>query len=426
MKLSYRYTVAYAVITLVVLSIGFAIVSYSINRNAVQALAGKLERLNQLVSAQARSAGIDRYRSLRRNVVISPLPPGARAVPAEGRLVVRKEWNTELQTDVTGLYVSTPLTSEGRPFTITSKAVLIEPDAIYLNGLILVFAWTFVFLMALVVVLSEVLSWYVLRPFYATLAGMQQFSLNHEQPIDIADTQTYEFNELNTFVAKMAHKAKGDYRALQEFTENASHELQTPLATIKAKIELLVETPLEEFQLKTISEMHNEIERLSRINSALILLAKLEHHELRTNSRVNVSVDLQETISRFADWLEMKHIVLHKQIANDVYIHLDASLTQILLTNLISNAIRHNELHGELRVVLSADELCIYNTGAPPSVPVEELFSRFKRGNSNLDSIGLGLSIVKKICTLYNHTIAYSYSAGIHCIRVAFAPAVDL
>lgn len=417
MKLNYKYTIAYAVITLVVLSIGFAIVYNSIRRNAVQSLSGKLEHLNEVIGRQIKSGGDYRTHPSRRNVTILTLHV---ADTAGSKVKINKEWNDELQSVVPMLQFSSYKEINGRFYKITSKAVLMEPDDIYLNGIILVFAWTFVFLLALVVVLSEILSWRILKPFNDTLEAIQLFNINQDNIINVHETQTYEFQELNAFLVKMTNKAKSDYIALKEFSENASHELQTPIATMKAKIELLMETPLEESQVNTLSEIHNELERLARINSALTLLAKLEHYELDIWSRISLGTELEESLSRFSDWMEMKHIHLAADINASVKIAMDQALGQLLLTNLVSNAIRHNVVDGKIIVTLSATELIISNTGAPPSLPVAELFGRFKKGNSALDSIGIGLAIVRKICLLYRHEISYVYGEGLHTIKIIF------
>lgn len=417
MKLNYKYTIAYAVITLIVLSIGFAIVYNSIRRSAVQSLSGKLENLNTVIARQI-SSGLDySHHPSRTNVTVVPVP--LRDTAAASR-TIRDSWNEELQAKVPMVNLTSFKVINGQAYKITSKAVLIEPDDIYLNGIILVFAWTFVFLLALVIVLSEVISWRILKPFNDTLDAIQLFQINQENTIAVHDTQTYEFRELNAFLVKMTNRAKSDYIALKEFSENASHELQTPLATMKAKIELLMETPLGEQQVNTLSEIHNELERLARINSALTLLAKLEYYEYNAGHKMNFSEVLSDHLSRFSDWMEMKEITLTQDITANVVVVLDETLGQMLLTNLISNAIRHNTLQGKIIVALSPTAFTISNTGAKPLIPVAELFGRFKKGNSALDSVGIGLAIVKKICGLYRHDIQYDYADGLHTLSIAF------
>jgi signal transduction histidine kinase len=218
----------------------------------------------------------------------------------------------------------------------------------------------------------------------------------------------------------MATRAQRDYQALKEFSENASHELQTPIASMKAKIELLMDTPLAEKQFLMLTAMHDELERLAKINQSLTLLAKLEHYESNPGTLADFSRLLPATEAAFADLAEMKGLTTSLQVTPDVRVPLDESLAQLLLNNLVSNAIRHNRPGGEIRISLTSSELLIENTGHAPSAPVSELFGRFKKGNAALDSIGIGLAIVKRISELYGHRISYEYAEGWHRVRLVF------
>nr|WP_235998444.1 histidine kinase dimerization/phospho-acceptor domain-containing protein [Hymenobacter sp. BT559] len=219
----------------------------------------------------------------------------------------------------------------------------------------------------------------------------------------------------------MTARAQRDYQGLQEFSENASHELQTPIASIKAKIELLMDADeLAEKQLRTLAAMHDELERLAKINQALTLLAKLEHYESRPSDLADLSQMVPATEAAFADLAEMKGLTTSQHVAAGVRVPFDESLAQLLLNNLFSNAIRHNLPGGEVRVELSATELLLANTGLAPTAPVEELFGRFKKGNAALDSIGIGLAIVRRIGELYGHQVSYEYAKGWHRLRVVF------
>jgi signal transduction histidine kinase len=417
-KLNYRYTIAYAVITFFVLSLGFAIVYAALSRSVTQATIGRLEHLNEVVASRLLSRRDSSGALAPANVQIRRLADTRRRPRA---VLVRKEWDAALQTQAVVVRLTTyPLIGK-QCYAITSRASVIEPTDVYLTGLVLVFAWTFVFLLALVVILSELLSWRILRPFNATLRGIQQFQLGQNTPIDLPTSRTAEFEELNSFLVRMTARAQRDYQGLQEFSENASHELQTPIASIKAKLELLMDSDLAEKQLRTLAAMHDELERLAKINQALTLLAKLEHYEARPTDLADFSQLVPATEAAFADLAEMKGITTTQQLAPGVRVPFDASLAQLLLNNLFSNAIRHNLPGGEIRVQLSATELLLANTGHVPTAPVEELFGRFKKGNAALDSIGIGLAIVKRIAELYGHRVSYDYAEGWHHLRVVFA-----
>jgi len=421
-KLNYRYTIAYAVITFFVLSIGFAIVYAALSRSVTQATIGRLEHLNEVVASRLLSSRDSAGLKSRPNVQIRLLPDTLRQPRT---VVVRQEWDSALQARVAVVRLTTyPFVSERR-YAITSRASVVEPSDVYLTGLVLVFAWTFVFLLALVVILSELLSWRILRPFNATLRGIQQFQLSQKTPIELPRSRTAEFEELNDFLVRMTARAQRDYQGLQEFSENASHELQTPIASIKAKIELLMDSDeLAEKQLGLLAAMHDELERLAKINQSLTLLAKLEHYESRPADLTDFSQLVPATEAAFADLAEMKGLTTTQHLAPAVRVPFDASLAQLLLNNLFSNAIRHNVPGGEIRLELSATELLLANTGHAPTAPVEELFGRFKKGNAALDSIGIGLAIVKRISELYGHRVSYDYADGWHRLRVVFAPPV--
>lgn len=421
MKLNYKYTIAYAIVTFVVLVIGFSIVYTTIRRSAVQSAAGKLEHLNNLVAGELEKDSAYPYHPSVKNIKIA-LADHIDTAKDYQQVSVRKEWSDDLQAQVSTVHFSSFPVIHNKRYRITSKTILIEPEDIYLNGIILVFAWTFVFLLALVIILSEVISWYILKPFYDTLEAIQYFRLSQDSVIAVHDTQTSEFRELNDFLVKMTSKAKGDYTALKEFSENASHELQTPIATMTAKIELLMQTPLAEDQVATLASLHDELERLAKINQSLTLLAKLENYEYDQQEKIDFSEALMQTINRYADWMEMKFITVDSKIEKKVEIALDEALCGLLLNNLISNAIRHNIPNGRLSVTLSAERLILKNTGEPPLIPVTEVFGRFRKGNQAVDSIGIGLAIVKKICDLYGHSISYAYADGWHTMQIDFLP----
>ncbi|WP_324671244.1 sensor histidine kinase [Hymenobacter sp. GOD-10R] len=420
MKLNYRYTIAYAVITFFVLSIGFAIVYAALSRSVTQATIGKLEHLNAIIVSQLKSGRDYTGDPSRTNVQISRASLDSTSHGSTAR--IRDEWDPTLQSEVSIIRLTTYTVVGGQPYRIISKAAVVEPSDMYLTGLMLVFAWTFVFLLALVVILSEVISWYILKPFNNTLRGIQLFQLSQQNTIDLHPSRTAEFNVLNEFLVRMTAQAQSDYQGLKEFSENASHELQTPIASIKAKIELLIDSELTKKQLLLLTGMHDELERLAKINQSLTLLAKLEHYESQPEVRTDLSQLVRTTEAAFADLAEMKGIRTVEQIADDVHVPFDDSLAQLLLNNLFSNAIRHNLPGGEIQIQLSSSELVLANTGHAPSAPVSELFGRFKKGNAALDSIGIGLAIVKRISELYGHRISYTYEDGWHRIRLAFAP----
>lgn len=182
-----------------------------------------------------------------------------------------------------------------------------------------------------------------------------------------------------------------------------------------------MDSELSEHQLITLSSMNDELDRLSSINQSLILLARLDHFEREDSHLVNFSQLLQERLFYFEDLFEIQSLTLTKEIQEEVYLNFDKNLATIVINNLINNSKRHNIDHGKISVILTGTYLQISNTGNPPTIPTDELFKRFKRGNPNQNSIGIGLALVKKILEIYNAEISYHFEGNLHTIKVKFS-----
>jgi signal transduction histidine kinase len=279
---------------------------------------------------------------------------------------------------------------------------------------------TLLILLLFVAITSRQMSKQILSNFNRTLKTIQGFDLKQKNRIKLAETQTYEFKELNQFLEKMTNRALDDYRSLKEFSENASHELQTPLAIIRGKLELLLETHINEKQASLIEGIQNAVQKLSSINQSLVLLTKLENQEYPVKEKMDVSTFVRRSIDSFRELIEMKSISLTTEINPDIHLNLNPFVADILLTNLLGNAIRHNFMNGSIEVVLTSSGLSVKNTGDPPKVNTQELFKRFKKDKQSSESTGLGLAIVKQICDLNNFKVAYEFAKGFHVLKIDF------
>lgn len=275
-------------------------------------------------------------------------------------------------------------------------------------------------LLILTAISAHLISNRVLFPFNQTLHAIQSFHLKDKKRLRFEKNRTKEFTELNNFLEKMTDKAIDDYAMLKEFGENASHELQTPLAIMRSKLDLLSESEIDRDQALLICDIQKNIEKLSRINQSLILLSKLENNEYAATEDILFCRTAKETLSAFEELIEMKSLRLNKDIHKDVPLKFHPALAEILLNNLLSNAIRHNIKDGIIELTLTNKSFIIKNTGNPPSVPTDQLFQRFKKGNQCDNSIGIGLSIVKQISELNGFNISYIYAEGWHTLELNF------
>ncbi len=186
------------------------------------------------------------------------------------------------------------------------------------------------------------------------------------------------------------------------------------------KLELLAESAITDEQALLIRDIQDSVEKLSRINSSLVLLTRLENHEYAATGPIRFCRLISQTLDSYAELMQMKSLTLTRNVMSRVFVQMHPMLCQLLLNNLISNAIRHNVEGGTIHVELLTDTLTIRNSGPEPSVPTNELFQRFKKGNQSSKSIGIGLSIVKQICEMRGLTVSYDFIKGYHVIIVRF------
>jgi signal transduction histidine kinase len=421
MKLVNKFTLWYLCITLASMLVGVTIAYNKVKSGIDQAEINRLKVYNDQMAKQLE-------KGMSPDIYMRGRPSEIKILQNE--IPVNKYdvyehtfYNTMLQHRECRLTVNSFYKINGKYYSISSYNYVTKANEI-LMGLLNSFIWNLVVLLLLAGISARYVSRWILAPFNRTLAKIQSFNLKQKRKLQLPKVNAKELETLNCFLNKMTDKALDDYRSLKEFTENASHELQTPLAILRSKLELLTESYLQGKDDATIAalinDMQNAIEKLSRINSSLTLLAKLENHEYDNKQSVGLSQLVTEAISSFSELLDMKSIQMQTRIAEGVAVQLHPSLADILLGNLLSNAIRHNIPNGSIEVKLSTEKLVIRNTGRPPEVSTSELFKRFTKGSYSSNSIGIGLAIVKQICDLNSFSIQYDYADGWHTMQIIF------
>jgi signal transduction histidine kinase len=258
------------------------------------------------------------------------------------------------------------------------------------------------------------------RPFYEALQTLRSFKLQQHPPLKLPATAIDEFAFMNTALETTANQAQRDYFLLKEFTENASHEMQTPLAVIRSKLDLLIQNEhLSSYESKALQSSYEAIQKLSRLNQTLLLLAKIDNRQYATITRINLAEKFRTQLDEFSELWEAQHITV-ATLLDEVVIEMNPDLADILLSNLLSNATRHNHRGGSIRIELHPGRLTISNTSIEVSLDRTRLFTRFYKPYGSNDNTGLGLSIIKQISEASGFQVSYDFCDGLHVFQLAW------
>jgi signal transduction histidine kinase len=294
-----------------------------------------------------------------------------------------------------------------------------QTDLLVSIGIPLTILLLLVILASIIVVRKISIS--IWRPFYKNLENLKMFSVEDKTELSLINPGIDEFNDLNESLKELTMKISKDYKKLKEFSENASHELQTPIAIIKAKIEaMLQDEKLNSESVAQLQTINSTATRLARINKSLTILTKLDSEEYEEKKVIGLRSFIQKKVEDFIEIAESKGIVIEIKALEDLDLRINEDLLELLLSNLFSNAIKHNYEGGKIIIELKSSTFAINNTGKPLEKEPKKMFERFEKGRYAVESYGLGLVIVKQICDAYKINIAYTVQNGWHQITLFF------
>ena len=302
----------------------------------------------------------------------------------------------------------------GQNYHIIIRALAVEKNDI-VTSIFLSIAVIFMLLVGTLYFINKKTTAKIWHPFYGNLTILKNFSLKENPQVSLHQTGITEFDELNKVISALTEKVRADYLSLKEFTENASHEIQTPLSVILMNLEEILQQNLPEKELTKIYQAYEAARRLSSLNSHLLLMTKIENGQFEAENTV-----LNDVISLRLEAFQplIKNAGLHANfvIKGIFQVKMHKVLVDILINNLISNAIKHNRKGGEIRITISENLLEVCNPGIPEPLDEKEIFNRFvKKGSKGL---GLGLAIVKRICDMHHLSVVYAFSDSMHCFTV--------
>jgi len=253
------------------------------------------------------------------------------------------------------------------------------------------------------------------KDFFEAIEKLKRFEKTKE-PVILGEQDIQEFDELKRVLEVMTRRLANDYRELKEYTDHTTHELQTPLAVIKSKTDLLIQSDrLGSHEMKLLEAINTSVHQLSRLNSTLTLITRIENRQFTAKEEINLDRLLDRHLELLQEHIELKQIKVEKHY-NDAgrVLLMDQGLADLLIANLLKNAIVHNSEGGTILLETGPGSLIISNNGPPLAFKKEELFTRFVRDTKRSGNFGLGLSLVKKVCETYQINIEYSFENQRH------------
>lgn len=414
MKLINQFTIWYLGISIIVLLIGGVLIFYKLESEIDFEQGKELER--QLDNYARRMEFMENPARLKKDrLEIRELPLEAAQIPFQVNDTLA--WHEPLEQVERQVKAGRSYLINGKHYYMSTYNIMIESDDIT-ETVVQTMVAIFLLLLIFIVVTSRLVSKKILQPFHQSLTKINGFTFKENAPLEFEPSRIEEFEKLHEFLRKMSLRLLSDYKIVKEFSENLSHEIQTPIAITSGKLELLLNSPINDQQAKWIAAAYQSTQKMSKTVHSLATLAKLENQEFEGNQRLDLSQLIHQSIAGYEELIAIKNIILHSNIAPEVHIEMHPNMAEMLVDNLLSNAIKHNQNPGYIDIVVSQNQLTIRNSGSQPKTDVVEFLERFKKGNPSSDSIGLGLSIVQQICRIHGFTLDYQFSEGEHRIRI--------
>ncbi|GAB4019180.1 sensor histidine kinase [Spirosoma koreense] len=261
------------------------------------------------------------------------------------------------------------------------------------------------------------------QPFYGIIDQLKQYRIDGPDDATFPVSNVAEFTLLSQSLEEMSRRTRHQYVQQKQFTDNASHEMQTPLSVLSFELDLLQQSErLDETDLDRIQRSQQEIKRLSAMNQSLLLLAKIDNQQFSKHESVNIGELVTRLLDNYTDFAAHRGFTITRLINEDTYRLLNRQLAEVLFSNLIKNAFRHGDANSSVFVQVSSTRFMITNEGDPLPFPEDQIFGRFVRNQALPQSTGLGLALVKEIAEQYGMRVHYTYVSGMrrHMLQVDF------
>ena len=304
---------------------------------------------------------------------------------------------------------STLVVINNQKYKITTRHMLMEFNDIFtlFTSLISVVLF-FIFIGFLF--FTQRLNSLIWNGFNKNVEQLKSYSFDSPIKLHLSETNIDEFDQLNQVLINLSNRLELDYKASKEFSANAAHEIQTPLAIIRSKCENLFSKPnLDEETISSLRDIYLNTDRLSGLSKALLLLAKIDHGQFNTIESISISEIFNSYLSSYQEIIQDRELIVNISENQPCLINMDKRLANLLIQNIFINAIKHSSKGNEIFIKLSVNSFTISNQGEKAIQNSDQIFNRFYKEDQNQGSTGIGLAIVKKIADHYNFRTPYLF-----------------
>lgn len=310
--------------------------------------------------------------------------------------------------------------AEGRYFELIAAIPTFEKEDL-IEAILWWIAALYLILLVTVIVITLAVFQKSIRPLYEILDWLNAYTPGKTQDKLAADTDIYEFRQLEKAVTEATDRSNEAYEKQKQFIGNASHELQTPLAVLGGRIDWMLDNDsLGEENIGELVKMKREVVHISRLNKTLLLLTKIDNGQFPDVMDVNLSSIVQSQKEMYEEIFSRKNIHCSLEMQDSpVVVRMNETLATILVTNLIKNAFMHSPEGGIVTIALDGNGLAVENSGEEP-LDRERIFDRFYQGAKKEGSTGLGLALAKTIADKNGMQFSYSFAGGRHRFCINF------
>jgi signal transduction histidine kinase len=426
MKLLHRTVRSYLLYSALVLLVAIPLFYFIIQALCLQDVDEALQyRKSHLVlQLKEHPALLDRlpWHDLNNEMIIYP----AVTRPAEEKKVTLQRYSNLRGAEEPFRELHSFISISGKVYPVVLRISLIGIEDL-IQGIVLTAILLMILTLGGLLWINRLQSKRIWRPFYQALAELRRFNVDKMPQLSFTPTLISEFQDLQQVIRQLTGRTYHTYLQQKEFTENAAHEMQTPLAAFQARLEMLMQDEtLSGEQADQIQALADTVQRISRLNKGLLLLARIENKQFSKTENIDLVAVLSKIVSSMDIRLQLKRLTL-SETCSPCLVRSDPALMDILLSNLVSNAIHYAPEGSCISILTSKDSVEIANAGDPLPFAEEKLFNRFQRGDrADSSGNGLGLAIVRQICDSCHFSIRYQYDGDRHHFKVDFHAKADV